>query len=97
MNRGFAGIDLSKVSPQVVNLIRNPRVLANPELLNDMRTHIPPDGLSLFSQLLDKSKSILAHSLNMVFLSGVIIAGVALVITSCLKEVPLSRGETNSP
>ncbi len=93
MNRGFAGIDLSKVSPQVVNLIRNPRVLANTELLNEVKTHIPPEGLSMFSQLLDKSKAILAHSLNMVFLTGVIIAGAALVITLFLKEVPLSRGD----
>lgn len=93
MNNGFAGVDLSNVSPHVASLLRNPRVLVNPEALRQIQMRIPPEGLSLFSQLLDKTKSILANSLGRVFLAGVIMAGVALVITLFLKEVPLSRGD----
>jgi EmrB/QacA subfamily drug resistance transporter len=93
MNRGFAGLDLSGVPPQVLNLIKNPRVLANPEVLGDIRTHLPPEGLSVFSQLIEKSKLILAHSLHMVFLTGVIVGCVAIIITLFLKEVPLSRDD----
>jgi EmrB/QacA subfamily drug resistance transporter len=93
MNSGFAGVDLSNVSPHLASLLRNPRVLVNPEALRQIKTRIPPEGLSLFSQLLDKAKSILADSLGRVFFAGVIMAGVALVITLFLKEVPLSRGD----
>jgi hypothetical protein len=93
MNNGFAGVDLSNVSPHVASLLRNPRVLVNPEALRQIQMRIPPEGLSLFSQLLDKTKSILANSLGRVFLAGVIMAGVALVITLFLREVPLSRGD----
>jgi len=60
-------------------------------VLRQIKARIPPEGLSLFSQLLDKAKSILANSLGRVFLAGVIMAGVALLITLFLKEVPLSR------
>jgi len=91
MNKGFAGVDLSNVSPYVTSLLRNPRVLVNAEALRQIKTRIPPEGLSLFSQLLDNAKSILANSLGGVFLAGVVMAGVALLITLFLKEVPLSR------
>jgi len=93
MNNGFAALDLSRLSPQVVSLLRNPRVLANPVALSQIKTHIPAEGLLTFSQLLDKAKFILANSLNKVFLAGIIMTGVALVITILLKEVPFSRGE----
>lgn len=91
MNNGFAGVDLSNVSPYVASLLRNPRVLVNPEALRQIKARIPPEGLSAFSQLLDKAKLILANSLERVFLAGVIMAGVALLMTFFLKEVPLSR------
>jgi EmrB/QacA subfamily drug resistance transporter len=93
MNSGFASVDLSKVPPQVVSLLRNPRVLANPEALNQIKAHIPLEASQMFSHLLDKAKSILANSLGMVFLTGVTMASLGLVITIFLKEVPLSRGE----
>jgi MFS family permease len=94
MNNGFAGVDLSNVPPHVASLLRNPRVLVNPEALRQIQTRIPAEGLPLFSQQLDKAKSILANSLGRVFLAGVIMAGVALLITFFLKEVPLSRRDT---
>jgi MFS family permease len=93
MNSGFAGVDLSQVSPQIASLLRNPRVLVNPEALSQIKMRIPPEGLALFSQQLDKAKSILANSLGRVFFAGVIMAGVALLITLFLKEVPLSGGD----
>jgi hypothetical protein len=67
--------------------------LANPEALGQIKTHIPPEVLPMFSQLLGGAKSILANSLDMVLLAGVITASVARMITIFLKEVPLSRGE----
>ncbi len=91
MNSGFAGVDLSNVSPHVAGLLRNPRLLVNPEALRQIKTQIPPEGLSLFSQLLDKAKSILATSLGRVFLAGVVMAGLALLMTFFLREIPLSR------
>jgi MFS family permease len=93
MNNGFAGVDLSNVSPHVASFLRNPRVLVNPEALRQIKTAIPADGLWQFTQLLEKAKSILANSLARVFLAGVVTAGAALLITSFLKEVPLSSGE----
>jgi len=93
MNHGFAGVDLSNVSPHVADLLRNPRVLVDPEALRHIKTRIPPEGLSLFAQLLDKARAILADSLTNVFLVGIVMAGMALLITLFLKEVPLSRGE----
>ena len=93
MNNGFAGVDLSNVSPHIAGLLRNPRVLVNPEALRQIKTRIPVEGLSQFTQLLDKAKSILANSLGGVFLAGVVMAAVALLITLFLREVPLSRGE----
>jgi EmrB/QacA subfamily drug resistance transporter len=93
MNNGFAGVNLSNVSPHIASLLRNPRVLVNRDALRQIKTGIPAEGLLQFTQLLDKAKSILANSLGRVFLAGVIIAGAALLITLFLKEVPLSRGE----
>jgi hypothetical protein len=70
--------------------------LANPVSLSQIKTHVPPEGLLTFSQLLDKAKFVLANSLDRVFLAGIIMTSVALVITIFLKEVPLSRGETTA-
>jgi EmrB/QacA subfamily drug resistance transporter len=93
MMSGFAGIDLSRIPPQFVNLLKNPRFLANPEALAQMKSRVPPEGLLMIGQLLEKAKSILAISLGKVFFAGMITAGAALVITLFLKEVPLLRGE----
>jgi EmrB/QacA subfamily drug resistance transporter len=93
MNSGFASADLSKVPPQVVSLLRNPRVLANPEALSKIKAYIPLEALPMFSHLLDRAKSILANSLGMVFFAGVGMAFLGLLITIFLKEVPLSKGE----
>ena len=56
MNSGFAGVDLSNVSPHIASLLRNPRVLVNPEALRQIKAQIPPEGLSLFIQLLEKTR-----------------------------------------
>ena len=89
MNHGLAGMDLSKVPPQIAGQMGNPRFLTSPEAMNQIASQVPPSSLPMFNQILEQIKGVLANSLDMVFLTGAVFAALALIITFFIKEVPL--------
>jgi EmrB/QacA subfamily drug resistance transporter len=89
--RGFAGLDLSGVPPQLANAVVNPRMLSNPEGLSDIRIQTPPTLLPLFDELLGKARTIMADSLHWIFAVGLAVALLSLLITLALRELPLRR------
>jgi EmrB/QacA subfamily drug resistance transporter len=92
INTGFEGIDVSRISPHIVAMLRNPRILVNPEALRQVKMSISPESLSDFMQLLGRAKAVVAHSLSSVFLAGAVMAIAALLISFLLTEVPLAGG-----
>ncbi len=93
LNSGLGNLDLSGVPTQAAGLINNPRILTNPEAMGQILAQVPSGSLPLFNQLLAQVKGVLANSLDMVFLTGLIIAAFGLVLTLFLKELPLTSYE----
>lgn len=89
MNNGLAGLDLTKSPPQIAGLLTDPRFLTSPETMGQIQAQIPSAALPAVGQILQQIKVILANSLDMVFLAGTVIAGLALVLTLFVKELPL--------
>lgn len=89
MNNGLAGLDLTGSPPQIASLINNPRFLTSPETMGQIQAQIPSGAFPVVDQILQQIKVVLASSLDMVFLAGTVIAGLALVLTLFVKELPL--------
>ena len=91
INNGFDGISSATLPPQTVQLLKNPRVLTNPESIAQITSQLSPDVLSECNRILGQAKLVMANSLDMVFLCGVVMAGAGLIAVLLLKEVPLAR------
>ena len=93
MRSGITSIDLSGVSPQVANVVTNPRMLSNRAGIGEIRAHLP-DNLALqFDRLFDQVKSVMARSIQEIFFLGLIVIVISLLVTLKLKELPLRREE----
>jgi EmrB/QacA subfamily drug resistance transporter len=94
INSGFAGIDTSSIGPQLAGLLRNPRVISNPDAISQATSHVPADIHAAFIMVLEQARSVLANSIDLVFLTGLVMACAALLITFFLKDVPLSASRS---
>jgi len=92
MKSGMAGIDLSRVSPQITSIVTNPRTLSNRANIGQIRAHLPDGLLPQFDRLLDQVRGVMADSIHKIFFIGLIVMVISLLVTLWLKELPL-RGE----
>ncbi len=67
----------------------NPQILLDQPKLIEIHDSLPAPIQSVFSQLIEGLREVLAASLANVFLTGSIVLGVAFILTFYLKEVPL--------
>jgi MFS family permease len=91
MNTGFASLDLANVPRAVLEVLKNPRTLSNEAAMNAIRTHMPQQFLPLFNDLVIKTKDILVHSLQMVFIFSIAVIVIGVIASFVLKELPLRR------
>jgi MFS family permease len=96
INRGFALVDTSAIGPKLAGLVRNPRIISDQDAIGQITSHLPVDVLTSFNGVLDQARTILANSIDLVFLAAVAMACAALLVILFLKEVPLSTGPGNS-
>ena len=90
MNNGFAGVDTTAIGPKLADVLRNPRIISDQDALGQITAHLPAGMLSAFNGILDQARNIMANSIDLVFLTGAIVALAALIVVLFLKEVPLS-------
>ncbi len=95
MKSGMTSIDLSRVSPQIANVITNPRTLSSRAGIGEIRAHVPAGLLPQFDQLLDQVKAVMARSVQEIFFIGLIVTVVSLLVALKLKELPLRREEVS--
>lgn len=91
MNDSYDKMDLSKLPPQLQTFLRNPQAVANPDNVAKIKKLLPPQMLQPFEQLMIQVKTVLADSIHEVFVIGIVIVGVAFVVTLFLKEIPLKK------
>jgi len=91
MTKGFASLDLANVPQRAVEVLKNPRALTDEAAMNALRSHVPPQVLPMFDDLIGKARAVLAHSIEMVFIVSIAAIAVALVTSFALKEVPFRR------
>jgi EmrB/QacA subfamily drug resistance transporter len=92
MKKGMNGIDLSKVPPQLVQVVTNPRTLSSGENIAQIRALVPDAMLPLFDRLLNQVRMVMAHSVYDVFVLGLIMVVFSLLVTLKLSELPLRSG-----
>jgi EmrB/QacA subfamily drug resistance transporter len=103
MNNRFAHEFLSQVpdnikavvpADRLVALVQNPQALINTQAQSQMQglvSQLGSQGPDLVQQLLQALRQALSLALSEVFLIGLIIVGVALVVSFFLKEIPLRK------
>ena len=95
MKSGMTSIDLSNVSPQIANVVTNPRTLSNRAGIGEIRAHLPDGLLPQFDGLLDQVRGVMAHSIHEIFFLGLIVIAISLLVTLRLRELPLRREEVS--
>lgn len=95
MKSGMTNIDLSRISPQIANVVTNPRTLSSRAGIGQIRARLPADLLPQFDRLLDQVKGVMAHSIQEIFFIGLIVMVISLLVTLWLKELPLRREEVS--
>ena len=91
----MTSIDLSNVSPQIANVVTNPRTLSNQAGIGEIRAHLPDGLLPQFDGLLDQVRGVMAHSIHEIFFLGLIVIAISLLVTLRLRELPLRREEVS--
>jgi EmrB/QacA subfamily drug resistance transporter len=91
MTSGFAGLNVGGLPAKAVDVLRNPRALSDESAMAVVRSHIPPQFLAAFNDLVVKATGILAHSIETAFLVAVVTISLALVTTLALREIPLKQ------
>ncbi|KGX90139.1 MFS transporter [Pontibacillus marinus BH030004 = DSM 16465] len=74
---------------QNMGALKDPQVLMDPDKIAGVKEKVPADMLPLFNQIIQSMREILSTSLSGAFLFGVFVLGVALILISFLKEIPL--------
>ena len=93
---GFPATVREQSPPQLLDALRNPRILLDDEALTQIRT-LGFDALfganadALFAQTIDSIKGGLATAITEVFLFAAVLALVSVVISLFLREVPMRR------
>jgi EmrB/QacA subfamily drug resistance transporter len=95
MKSGMTSIDLSRVSPQIANIVTNPRTLSNRAGIGQIRAYLPAGLLPQLDRLLDQVRGVMADSIHEIFVIGLIVMVISLLVTLWLKELPLRREEVS--
>jgi hypothetical protein len=79
------------LSPEMNQLINNPRSLTDARLIGQISAKLSGDSLAVFSNLVSNLKIIFSDSLRYVFITGLIISLITLVITVFMRNVSINR------
>lgn len=74
-------------------LFQNPQNLLDQPKIEATLRSLPPESQALFLKVLDLVREAMSYAITTTFLTGAIIAAVAVVITLFLKEIPLRSGK----
>ncbi|NOU92402.1 DHA2 family efflux MFS transporter permease subunit [Paenibacillus sp. LMG 31456] len=99
MNSG-AGVDLSKVSPEIaaqLTALMSPQLLLDQPLLKQLQLTLPAQVQPLFAQMVAMLRAVLSETLSMVFIIGAVLVTIGLVFTFFLKEIPLRTSNDKPP
>jgi EmrB/QacA subfamily drug resistance transporter len=84
-------INLVNASPEIKELINNPRLITNSKLIEQSQAHFHGESLLVFQNLLKSMKLIFSDSIKNIFITGVIISIIALIIVFFMEEISISR------
>jgi len=90
MTKGLAKIDLSRLPNPLKTLFGNPQAFTNPNVINTIKSQIPPNLQAAFGTIMDQVKSVLASSISDVFAIGIFISVAGLITVFFLKEKELA-------
>ncbi|MFS0557818.1 DHA2 family efflux MFS transporter permease subunit [Brevibacillus sp. 179-C9.3 HS] len=76
-----------------LSLFTNPQNLLDQPKIEATLASLPPDLQPLFTNMLDMIREAMSHGITTTFLTGAIVAGIAVIIALFLKEVPLRSGK----
>jgi MFS family permease len=91
MDRGLKKMDLSHIPAKVQDLIRNPQLLSNKQVLDAIRAQTPAPYLDFMNRLLDQARGALSKAIHDVFLACIFVTLFGLIATLFYKGT-LSRG-----
>jgi EmrB/QacA subfamily drug resistance transporter len=91
MIRGFAALDMSNIPQKAAEGLRNPRLLTDEAAMVSLRSHVPSQFLPHFNGLVVKTRAVLAHSIEMVFIVAILAISIGVIAGLALREEPLRR------
>lgn len=74
-------------------LFTNPQNLLDQPKIEATLASLPPDLQPLFTHMLDMIREAMSYGITTTFLTGAIVAGIAVIIALFLKEIPLRSGK----
>ncbi|MED1780252.1 DHA2 family efflux MFS transporter permease subunit [Brevibacillus fortis] len=75
-----------------LSLFTNPQNLLDQPKIEATLASLPPDLQPLFTHMLDMIREAMSYGITTTFLTGAIVAGIAVIIALFLKEIPLRSG-----
>lgn len=88
ITKGMKGLDTGGLPSSLTKTFANPGIVSNADVMNGIRSKLPPVLLPAFGKLIEQVKHILANSIHDVFIICIVIAGLALVAMFFMKEIP---------
>ncbi|MFF0830123.1 DHA2 family efflux MFS transporter permease subunit [Brevibacillus sp. NPDC003359] len=76
-----------------LSLFTNPQNLLDQPKIEATLASLPPDLQPLFTHMLDMIREAMSYGITTTFLTGAIVAGIAVIIALFLKEIPLRSGK----
>lgn len=76
-----------------MELFSNPQNLLDQPKIEEALHSLPPESQVVFTKMLDMVREALSYAITSTFLAGAIVAGIAVLITFFLKEIPLRSGK----
>jgi fucose permease len=89
MAKGFMSLDLSAVPESVRSALRDPQVITNTAVLNQVTSQVPADNASAVATAVAGAKNVLLGGIHNVFFFCAIIAVVGIVLSVFFKGAPM--------
>lgn len=86
LKKGFLTIHAKYLPQNVRTLLTNPQIISNADTIKKIRSHVPTAYISYFDTTYQKSKEVLALSIQHVFFFGIAVAFVGLMFSMFLRE-----------
>ena len=86
---GFLSLNLSNVPEGIQASLRNPQIITNTEVLNQIISQVPPDKAATVQDAVLGARNVLISGINKVFLCAVIISVVGVILSVFFKGAPM--------